>query len=317
MRIKFLSIHPQNTLLIKKIVYLLLFLALLLVSANLLQIFLAAHATQRIIIGAFITTLIILYLLLRNIFFSLPRHFFKGVDVSAALKESINLAVGPSPWYVATFPELKAGFKHKFEWRHLGEKGKYSFLVALANLQETGKVKLVLNSYVRPFLLEPGWLGLWYVQKGTLILDCLSVADLPSFSLEELPADFKGSAAAYFSLGLPLARVAIPLSLREGVHEIRFPDEFTSLDELLVVVPSVGGNYAYAVMALEPAASQVKVYPQKWFTKEKFDLGYEWITRVTRDPKTGKMYGDGIRIGIFELTDDGTQIARWIGNSGH
>ena len=67
MRIKFLSIHPQNTLLIKKIVYLLLFLALLLVSANLLQIFLAAHATQRIIIGAFITTLIILYLLLRNI----------------------------------------------------------------------------------------------------------------------------------------------------------------------------------------------------------------------------------------------------------
>ena len=52
--------------------------------------------------------------------------------------------------------------------------------------------------------------------------------------------------------------------------------------------------------------------PQTWFTAGKYDIGYQWITRVTRDPATGRILGGGIRIGNFELAEDGMGLERWI-----
>jgi hypothetical protein len=56
----------------------------------------------------------------------------------------------------------------------------------------------------------------------------------------------------------------------------------------------------------------VTVLPQNWFTANKFDIGYQWITRVSRDPATGRIIGGGIRIGSFELTENGMGLERWL-----
>jgi hypothetical protein len=68
---------------------------------------------------------------------------------------------------------------------------------------------------------------------------------------------------------------------------------------------------AYIILALNFNKKIVDIYPQKWFTADKFDTGYEWITRITRDKDTGRFIGDGIRIGKFELCDDGMNLLRW------
>ena len=54
---------------------------------------------------------------------------------------------------------------------------------------------------------------------------------------------------------------------------------------------------------------EVEVLPQKWFTGDAFDLGYQWITRVVRDSRTGRLVGDGIRISDFVLAADGMTLA--------
>ena len=58
-----------------------------------------------------------------------------------------------------------------------------------------------------------------------------------------------------------------------------------------------------------PQAGVVEVLPQRWFTAKDFDVGPQWISRVTRDPETHRLVGEGVRIGGFELTEDGCDIA--------
>ena len=55
------------------------------------------------------------------------------------------------------------------------------------------------------------------------------------------------------------------------------------------------------LIVARPADGSYTLYPQDWFNAGGFDYGYEWVTRVARDPRTGKVHGDGIRIGPFVL----------------
>jgi hypothetical protein len=56
-------------------------------------------------------------------------------------------------------------------------------------------------------------------------------------------------------------------------------------------------------MLLNPGSGTLRLYPQDWFNVGRVDLGYQWVTRAARDPKTGRIHGDGIRIDPFILDD--------------
>ena len=45
------------------------------------------------------------------------------------------------------------------------------------------------------------------------------------------------------------------------------------------------------------------------FNRGDFDFGYQWITRVARDPKSRHIVGDGIRITPFRLDASGRKLA--------
>jgi hypothetical protein len=109
----------------------------------------------------------------------------------------------------------------------------------------------------------------------------------------------------------PIARLVLPPALAQGVHagyQLREADE---LDEVLLVADGSDPNVAaYLVYVWRPRLGQVEVLPQRWFTARDFDLGYEWITRVARDPKTGRLIGDGTRIAPFELDRSGMRPAK-------
>jgi hypothetical protein len=103
--------------------------------------------------------------------------------------------------------------------------------------------------------------------------------------------------------------------LTAGKHAIEVPPEFRGLDELLLVSshPAASNDdAACAIVVLRPQAGEVTVLPQTWFTANKCDIGYQWITRVARDPATRRIIGGGIRIRDFELTEDGTGVERWL-----
>jgi hypothetical protein len=59
----------------------------------------------------------------------------------------------------------------------------------------------------------------------------------------------------------------------------------------------------------------VQVLPQRWFTANKYEIGRQWIARVVRDPETQRLLGDGVRMGTFQLTEDGCDVEAWMETS--
>lgn len=294
---------------------LILFGCLIFIADSLPLLFLGTTADEKSPILVFAFSMVSMYIIIKRILFTRPRHFYKNAGVTKLVQELINKTLGPAPWYWQTFPAILGNLKNKYVWSYHRDKGKHSYLVSLSKLGDSQNIKIVLNSYTRPFLIHPHSLGLWFIQNKQIHLLCFDPEKMPSFNLEGLPPDFKSSQASHYTLANPVAEVAIPSTLNAGLHTTLFPEEFSSLQELLIVAPYTGGKAAYAIFDLNPSLGEVRVMPQEWFTAAKFDPGYQWITRVVRNPETGKLYGDGIRIGIFELSEDGCHLAKWIGVS--
>ena len=102
--------------------------------------------------------------------------------------------------------------------------------------------------------------------------------------------------------------------LSPGVHTGLTARTPIAIDEMLLLVPTPTSNDhdpALAIYAWEPASGRVTVFPQRWFTAATHDLGYEWVTQVARNPKSGRIVGAGIRLGAFELEEDGMTIRQW------
>jgi hypothetical protein len=158
-------------------------------------------------------------------------------------------------------------------------------------------------------------LGIWCPEPGYLRLLCFDPDQLAAFPLRDVAGWFKRSQDRIYSATAPLAEMEISSRLTAGTHRVEVHAEFRGIDELLLVgsypAPSKD-DAACAVLLLHPNAGQVTVLPQTWFTANKFDIGYQWITRVTRDPQNGRIIGGGIRISNFELTEDGMGLEKWI-----
>lgn len=158
-------------------------------------------------------------------------------------------------------------------------------------------------------------LGIWCPEPGYLRLLCFDPDQLAAFPLRDVAGWFKRSQDRIYSATAPLAEMEISSRLTAGKHAVEVLSEFRSIDELLLVgpYPATGkDDAACAILVLHPGAGEVTVLPQSWFTANRFNIGYQWITRVTRDPATGKIIGGGIRIRDFELTEDGMGLERWI-----
>ncbi len=61
------------------------------------------------------------------------------------------------------------------------------------------------------------------------------------------------------------------------------------------------GTYVAGDWIVDAKRNLVSVFPQDWWNRADLDFGYQWVTRVARDPKTGKIVGEGIRIQPFVL----------------
>ncbi|MBL8897103.1 MAG: hypothetical protein JNM84_05725 [Planctomycetes bacterium] len=151
-------------------------------------------------------------------------------------------------------------------------------------------------------------LALWSFEVAAFQLQLYDVEELRPLELV-LPAPRHSVRAAV----RPKMELSIP-RLARGAHPAPVAP-LDAVDEILMLgepLPDLGDAHPprSAIYAWEPRRGSITVYPQVWFTAETMDLGYQWITRIARDPATGRFVGGGFRIDDFELDETGTQIAR-------
>jgi len=224
-------------------------------------------------------------------------------------------APGPTPWYWERFPALVGGSHQRFVWRYHGESGDLPHLVTFELEREPDKPLLALNTYCTPFLVPPANLGIWCYEYRKLRLVAFDPDQLKAFSYMDIAGWFKASNERIYSATEPIADFEISATLPPGTHPIEVPAGLHTVDEVLAPVSYPAKNPedpAFAIYAFYLQAGLVEVLPQKWFTLGKSDIGYQWITRLVRDPQTHRIVGDGIRIQAFELDESGTAIARWL-----
>jgi hypothetical protein len=174
---------------------------------------------------------------------------------------------------------------------------------------------LALNTYSTPFLAPERRLGVWCPEPGYLRVMCFEPDRLAAFPLRDVAGWFKQSQDRVYSATAPAAEMEISSRLTAGTHRMEVPPDLRDLDELLLLGPypaASNDDAACAVLVLRPRAGELTVLPQTWYTANKCDVGYQWITRVARDPATGRIVGSGIRVPNFELTEDGMRVERWL-----
>src|SRR5262245_47448997 len=224
---------------------------------------------------------------------------------------------GPAPWYWQTPPAVRTNVR-PLVWS-LDESAPWAdFSVRLHEQGYPGRIALAVAMYTTAFALPPNLLGLRFTEGAQIRvfaidpdeLTCLSAADFASNSHNYRSFASKGGVLGQFS---------IDTNLDPGEHPIELPPPFAGLGNLLIVGPYAKVQEAACAAIFEicdgavPGSRRLRVLPQKWFNQDSNDIGYEWITRVVRDPASGRIVGDGIRLpNAFVLTEDGCRIDHWI-----
>lgn len=228
------------------------------------------------------------------------------------LRALLQQTVGPAPWYWETFPPIRTAAGQQFVWQFHGSQGALAYLVSLTLATEPDVPRLALNTYVRPFPLEGSRIGLWCPQGRYLRMAIFDAEQLKSFPFEDVAGWFKQSTERIYSATPPMADFEFDGMLPQGTHSVEFPEAFHHINEMHLVssYPAKSKDDPHAaIYVVYPQAGLVEVLPQRWFTAKDYDIGYQWISRVTRDPETHRLVGEGVRIGGFELTEDGCDLA--------
>jgi hypothetical protein len=231
------------------------------------------------------------------------------------LRQLLQRTIGPAPWYWKTFQPFVSLAGQRFLWTHHGDEGPLGYLVSLALDREPDKPRLALNTYCRPFLMDPSYLGVWCPEGREIRVMCFDPDQLKAFDFMEIAGWFKRSPERIFAATAPVAEFELPLSLPPGTHKVDVPHEFGSITELILPTSyrADGVNDpAFALYVLYPHAGLVEVLPQQWFTAAQYEVGRQWISRAARDPDSHRIFGECFGVGSFLLQEDGIRLEDWM-----
>jgi hypothetical protein len=135
--------------------------------------------------------------------------------------------------------------------------------------------------------------------------------------IESLGARMDRSEEHLLAADEPEGSASLSTATSEDLRGLAFPEATRRLDELLILcASSLAGPYPgpersdLALLLARPREGTARILPQDWFNAGGYDYGYQWVTRVARDPRTGRIHGDGIRIGPFVLDASLRRLAR-------
>ena len=232
-----------------------------------------------------------------------------------SLRQQLERTVGPAPWYWKTFPAFESRAGQRFVWTHHGGQGPVAYLITLALQHEPDRPRLALNTYCRPFLVLPNYLGIWCPEGRNIRLACFDPDQLEAFDLAEIAGWFKQSSDRIYSKTAPVAEFEVPITLSPGMHKIEVPAELATVDELIVPTSykaMSNDDPAFALLVLYLQAGLAEVLPQKWFTASQYEVGKQWISRAARDEESHRIFGECFGVGSFLLEEDACRLAEWM-----
>jgi hypothetical protein len=161
------------------------------------------------------------------------------------------------------------------------------------------------------------------VDRPLIHFDLIDVAFLEPIAEPDAKAARMREAEQHrFLASRPLAEYEFSTARPAGKHSLRdVPAQFRDLAETLVLADfqpdETSGTLTQrrAIYAFRFREGQVEVVPQDWFNNGEYDFGYQWITRVARDPKTGQLLGEGVRLRAFRLGASGREVEEWLDRS--
>ncbi|MGA9761345.1 MAG: hypothetical protein WBQ14_02870 [Gaiellaceae bacterium] len=218
---------------------------------------------------------------------------------------------GPSPWYLKEGASPVTGFV----WRRAGDEGSLA-----------GKTLLVGASGPVAILDFANWV--LSLDNLTLLVWCQhSVTEGPTApvqlhvirpselgvldgDLAELCESMQETPVGLLLDGPETARAELPTTLVGEQLKASFPKQLKELDELLILCHSSGIDSAprwerdnLALLVAHPKESLYRLFPQDWFNGAGLDYGYQWVTRVVRNPANRRVHGEGFRVAPFVLNE--------------
>jgi hypothetical protein len=220
---------------------------------------------------------------------------------------------GPTPWYVRPGTPTVNGFAWQqtqgLAWKDATESFQMRGKTLLAG---AAGIVAVFDMYNWIMQLDESTLLVWNQGKDPSVrLVLFRPGLLPPFEsdLEDIEREMSASGKLMELAGPPLASCTLSTTTIEQDVITEFPQEFCRIEELLILChsPAIrsipGMKVDLALLLAKPSQGVFRLYPQDWFNAADLDFGYQWVTRVARDPKTGRIHGEGIRIAPFELDD--------------
>lgn len=233
---------------------------------------------------------------------------WRGRNNRTGSTAALQQAPGPSPWYLGPGNPPAPGF----EWSRAGERSQTAGATVLTG--PNGAV-LILDFHNYVLSLDPDTLLVWHqhhVETGPtapVALRIFRLSELPPLTgdLETLCDSMRQAQLPFASAAPALCEFPIPTTMA-GKQQLSFPEQLRHLPELLILCHSSVVEEApgwdrsnLALLVARPGEGTCQLYPQDWFNLAKLDYGYQWVTRVARDPGTGHIHGEGIRIAPFVL----------------
>lgn len=229
---------------------------------------------------------------------------------------------GPSPWYIgAHYPEVTG-----FEWQEAGEGNALAGKTVLRG--PSGPV-LIVGYYHYVTVIEGSLLLIWrqkYEKEpptlpvNIIVIDPLRLAALGD-DLSALCNAMEQKGITLLYEGTPIAKCDLDTTVTGKPLHFEFPSPINRIKELLILCHSSDRNPSLsrreysdlALLVARPVELTYELYPQDWFNNSgDWDYGYEWVTRVAREPLTGKIYGEGIRISPFVLDTTLRQVEKYL-----
>jgi hypothetical protein len=240
----------------------------------------------------------------------------------SALSDSVP---GPSPWYLKSPAATLSGPGGPWSWvadsQHPG-------LCRLLSPRQQPVLIVGFHCYVKS--LPEGRAMIWH-ESGRhptatnsipkIVFHLVRLSSLaPLADVDVISAEMKSREEPLRYVDGDVTPFELVTSLPEGSHRILAPAAFQDLPEILVLAdfgpPETSSNHwdrmARAIFAFDFNGGHVHVLPQTWFNEGGYDYGYQWIARVDRDPKSGRIVGEGVRLGPFRLDSSGQRVEEWL-----
>jgi hypothetical protein len=225
----------------------------------------------------------------------------------------IASAPGPAPWYLGQPASDLSSFGSSLTWERDAKAG--------PTLLEdsSGRVRAAVSIYTYVWRFSKTHFIVWFANPssvndhslpGDVRFQLYAISQLnPLATVEKTQIE----ASHFMAASLPLAEFTLPRNLAFGKTSTSFPAPFNQCPEFFVLVSEPSWDSPKLnLWSINPSSQRIAVAAQDWFTKGAYDFGYQWITRVVRDPDSRDIVGDGIRLGKFLLTPDGTSFKRWL-----